>query len=124
MFVVVGTTTVDLFIGGLDRIPTLRGDEFTTDSLALLPEPFTIVLGGNGANAAYVLATLGAACALCSPLGQDTLGNLVVDWLASRKVDLTGLRRDPSHATASTAVVLDRSMQRLSFHHPGGSSAF
>lgn len=124
MFVVVGTTTMDLLIGGLEQIPGAGDDEFTSESLAFLDAPIRMTLGGNGANAAYVLASLGAPTRLCSVAGTDEPGDIVLRWLTDRGVIADAVRRDLGEATAATAVVTDRARHRLAFHHAGGSGHY
>jgi ribokinase len=122
--VVIGTTTVDLFLTGMERLPGAGADEFTPESVAFLDQPLTMVLGGNAANSAYVLAGLDTPTSLCSVIGRDTLGALVLDWLKRRGVILDGLIQTESSATSSTTVAIDRSLHRLSLHHRGGSPEF
>ena len=81
MFVVFGGTNVDLFIGGVDQLPNLGREEFAVDNLAWCTEPLRMVIGGNGANSAYILGKLGADVRLASAIGQDLLGNVVYGWL-------------------------------------------
>jgi sugar/nucleoside kinase (ribokinase family) len=122
--VVIGTTTVDLFLTGMERLPGAGSDEFTTENVAFLDRPPTMVLGGNAANSAYVLAGLDTPTSLCSVIGRDTLGALVLGWLKQRGVILDGVIQAETSATSSTTVAIDRSLHRLSFHHPGGSPEF
>jgi sugar/nucleoside kinase (ribokinase family) len=119
MFLVIGTTTVDLYVSGLDRIPRFDGDEFTANSLAFCSRPLTMALGGNGANSAYVLATLGADVALVSAAGYDTAGDLITGWLREKKIDLRGFVRTEKHGSATNTVVMDDRLNRISFYHPG-----
>jgi sugar/nucleoside kinase (ribokinase family) len=122
--VVIGTTTVDLFLTGMERLPAAGADEFTPENVAFLDQPLTMVLGGNAANSAYALAGLGTPTRLCSVIGRDTLGGLVLGWLKQRAVILDGLIQAESSATSSTAVATDRSLHRLALHHRGGSPEF
>lgn len=124
MYLVVGTTTVDLFISGLKRIPQVKGDEFTTSSLAICDNPLMMALGGNGANSAYVLASLGAPVSLLSGCGRDELGDDVLAWLGGRGVDLANYVRHPALATATTTIVSDNNLNRLAFYHPGANHGF
>jgi sugar/nucleoside kinase (ribokinase family) len=124
MFVVVGTTTVDLIMTGLDRLPAAGDDEFTGESLAFLETPITMTLGGNGANAACALAALGSPTRLCSVAGTDSFGDIALGWLRDRRVLAEAVRRDLSDATAATAIVIDRDRHRLAFHHAGGSRQY
>jgi len=119
MFIVIGTTTVDLFISGFDKVPHFEHDEFSTSSLAWCSKPLTTTLGGNGANSAYVLAAFGAPVALCSAAGQDMLGEIVTGWLRERDVVLDGLVRSPTHSTAANTSLMDERLNRISFYHPG-----
>jgi len=122
--VVIGTTTVDLFLTGLERLPDTGADEFTPENVAFLDQPPTMVLGGNAANSAYVLTGLGTATRLCSVIGRDALGGLVLGWLQQRGVILDGMIRAEGFATSSTMVAIDRRLHRLAFHHRGGSPEF
>ena len=124
MQIVLGTTTVDLFISGLDHMPVPEGDEFRSDNFAFCREPLTMVLGGNGANAAYVLAALGAAPSLCSALGRDPLGTIAEGWLDEAGVQTDAVVRSETDATATTAVITDPQRNRQSFHHAGATATF
>ena len=124
MFVVIGTANIDLLVSGFDKMPVVMGDEFTTSSLVFCDEPLQMVLGGNGANCAYVLAGLGAPTTLCSAGGADELGRIVCGWLAAQGVDLTGVVQHRQAATAYTAIVSDRALNRLAYHHPGALAAY
>lgn len=121
MFLVIGTTTLDLVHSGIAQMPTVRGDEFTTDSLVFCQEPLQMLLGGNGGIAAYALARLGAPVALGSAIGNDPSGDLLQSWLCAAGVDTSGLLRHPTAATSTTTVVSDQSRNRLAFHHAGSS---
>jgi len=122
--IVLGTTTVDLLLSGLDHIPVPEGDEFTSDNFTFCSEPLTMVLGGNGANATYVLASLGAAPALCSAIGRDPLGAIAQGWLEDGGVDTDLLLQHATAATATTTVIADAERNRQSFHHPGATAIF
>jgi sugar/nucleoside kinase (ribokinase family) len=124
MFVVIGTANIDLIVSGFDQMPTVMGDEFTTSSLVFCDEPLRLLLGGNGANCAYVLAGLGAPTGLCSAVGADELGRIVTGWLAQQGVELAGLLHHPTRATAFTTIVSDRALNRLAFHHQGALAAY
>lgn len=124
MFVIIGSANVDLIVSGFDKMPVVMGDEFTTSSLVFCDDALKLVLGGNGANCAYVLAGLGAPTALCSAAGQDELGRLVRGWLTERGLHLAGFVQSAAQATAFTTIVSDRGLNRLAFHHPGALAGF
>ena len=123
-FAIVGSTTVDIFLTGLNRIPGAGTDEFTTGAVAFVDDAPAVVIGGNGANTAYVLAGLGEEATLCSVIGDDLLGSIVLDWLRRRAMILDGLVVGRDWATASTVVAMDRRRNRAAFHHPGGTFGF
>ncbi len=124
MIVVIGSSTVDFFVSGLEHIPSFGGDEFHSDNLTYCNQPLKIVLGGNGANSAYVLATLGAKVRLSSVVGNDEAGKMVSDWLAEQKVTLHALKRSTNHATATNTIITDDTLNRISFFHAGASDHF
>jgi sugar/nucleoside kinase (ribokinase family) len=124
MIVVFGSTNVDLFIGGVDALPGLGREEFAVDNLAWCAEPLRMVIGGNGANSAYILGRLGAPVRLASAVGDDLLGNLVCGWLDAAGVDGTWLMRRQDAATSTTTIVSDAARRRLSFHHPGAYATY
>lgn len=117
MYVVMGNATIDLFVSGIDALPTVDGDEFTNTSLIFTSQPLTVSIGGNGANAAYVMGHLGAPTALCSALGSDTMGDLLLGWLKAKNVHLDALKQFSDDGTSTSTVVADGQMNRLTFHY-------
>jgi sugar/nucleoside kinase (ribokinase family) len=122
MFVVVGSTTVDVLVSGMHHMPILGGDEFSLDNLAFCDRPLQMTVGGNGANTAYVLGRLGFPVTLCSAIGQDALGDLMGGWLQDAGVDTSLLKRSADAATSTTTVVMDEARNRISFHHAGANA--
>jgi sugar/nucleoside kinase (ribokinase family) len=123
MFLVVGSTTVDLFVNGVERLPGWDGEEFAVSNLAFCDEALRLCIGGNGANSAYILARLGAAVRLVSAAGRDEMGSLVLGWLSEAGVDCSHFVRSDHLATATTVLVMDRRRNRMIFHHPGAYPA-
>jgi sugar/nucleoside kinase (ribokinase family) len=119
MFFIIGTTTVDLVVTGMEALPRLEGDEFTANSLAFCDRPLNISLGGNGANTAYVLGGMGAAVMLCSAVGRDDLGDLMAGWLRAKGVDLRAVLRSDRDGTATNTTIVDPRANRMSFYYPG-----
>jgi sugar/nucleoside kinase (ribokinase family) len=123
MFIVIGTTTIDLFVSGIDKMPRVDGDEYTVSSLAWCSNPLTMTCGGNGANTAYILAMLGAPVTLGSAVGPDALGEIMSGWLTARGVDLRALQRRAGYGTSTNTQLLDERRNRLNFYHPGPLTA-
>ena len=117
--VVAGSATVDLLVGGADHLPTLANDGFRADNLAWCSAPLRMVVGGNGANSAYVLGRLGAPVRLFSAIGNDLLGELMVGWLADAGADLALLARRDNAATSTSVVISDTAHHQIAFHHAG-----
>jgi ribokinase len=124
MHVVIGSTSVDLFISGVDRLPSLGREEFAVDNVAWCAEPLRMVIGGNGANSAYILAKLGAHVRLASAIGDDLLGSAICGWLSAAGVDQSWLRRRANTATSTTTIISDEARHRLSLHHPGAYATY
>ena len=120
MFVVIGTTTVDLIVRGIPTSTGL-GDGFRADNLVFCDEPLLMLMGGNGGNSAYVWGKLGAETAVCSSVGQDDLGDWLADKLASQQVNLDGLLRQPDLATSTSTILLDSDERQAVFHHKGAT---
>jgi sugar/nucleoside kinase (ribokinase family) len=77
-------------------------------------------IGGNGANTAHALATLGARVRLIGAAGADKFGDHAVSTLASAGVDVTHIERVDA-ATATTVVLVNRHGERAFLHRPGAS---
>lgn len=76
--------------------------------------------GGNGANTAYTLASLGTPVRLLGMLGADEAGDRVLARLNSAGVDTTHVRRS-SLPTPATIVLVNPDGARALLHRPGAS---
>ncbi len=65
---------------------------------------FAKYLGGSSANTAFGCARLGLSAAMASRIGDDAMGNFLVETLAREGCDVSHVSRDPARLTA--AVVL------------------
>ena len=122
MFMIIGTVTADLLVFSDAPLAKLGGDGFRSSNLVFTEAPLTIALGGNGGISAYVAAGLGVPTALCGAVGQDLLGDALVNWLHARKVDLRGLTRSASHATSSSTILVTDTANQVVYHHLGSSA--
>ena len=121
MFVIIGTTTADLLVPSGESLATPGADGFTAGNVAFADMPARLLLGGNGGISAYVLAGLGVPTALCSAVGQDTLGDTLVAWLRDRGVRLDGLVRSDMHATSTSVILMTDAAKQFVFHHRGSN---
>ena len=124
MFLVIGSITVDLIVTGMAHLPTPGGDEFSHDNLAFTQRPLRMVVGGNGANSAYVLGRLGAPVEIAGAVGNDELGRCMETWLLDAGVESRRLLCFDHAATSTTVIVQDDALNRASFHHAGAYAAF
>ena len=126
MLTVVGDTSIDIFVRGVSR-ETQPGEGESGPP----PGPFiwardrvVPVLGGSGANTAYVSATLGEMVRLWSALGADPFGDMILGWLHGREVDTTSVRIIPEAGTATTIVIVGEQSGRQTYYYPGASGVF
>lgn len=124
MLTVLGTTTVDIFVRGVEGLPELENDEFSNRSLVWLDNSVVPTLGGNGGNAAYAAGALGEDVRLWSAVGADPFGELALGWLRSRNVNTIDLLVSDEAGTATTVVLTDKDLRRNSFHYPGPINSF
>ena len=75
--------------------------------------------GGNGANTATAIATLGLPCSIVSKIGSDANGSFIENELRSSGVTTTYLLADPTDVTAFTYVLSSQSTAtRTCIHTP------
>jgi sugar/nucleoside kinase (ribokinase family)/fructoselysine-6-P-deglycase FrlB-like protein len=83
---VIGELNADLVLRGGDVVPTF-------DQAEQLVGAADLVLGASGAITACGAAALGLSVAYVGVVGDDLLGGFVVEQLAARGVDVSGVRR-------------------------------
>jgi sugar/nucleoside kinase (ribokinase family) len=94
---VLGDANPDLIVRG-DVTPEFGQAEKLVDRADL-------VIGGSGAIAACGAARLGLRVAFSGVVGDDVFGRFMLDALAERGVDTTGLVVDPSRSTGLSVVL-------------------
>ncbi|MEV5413793.1 carbohydrate kinase family protein [Thermopolyspora sp. NPDC052614] len=112
---VVGDANPDVIAGPLPEAIAFGQREQLVDS-------GTLTLGGSAAIMACGAARLGLRVAFAGRVGDDDAGRYVRDTLASRGVDVSGLRLDPDLPTPLT-VVLTRGDDRAIVTSPGTLAA-
>jgi sugar/nucleoside kinase (ribokinase family) len=119
MFVVLGGTSMDVYLESLPRLPSGSAgiDEFTASSLVHVDAPPVFVLGGNGGNVAAALARLGSSVRLVSTWGRDLPGEHVEAWLEEAGCEAVNLELAASTGFNVTATADDRGRSTL-FHGP------
>ena len=124
MFVIIGSTTADLFIfyrQSDDNRDQFGDDGFRASNLVFCDDPPQMLMGGNGGCSAYVLAGLGVPTALCSAVGRDPFGNKLVSWLEDRNVNLESMLSSESHATSASTIIVSDAAHQVVYHHLGAT---
>ena len=108
---VVGEINPDLILYGLPKQLTPEEE--------ILVDGFRLTLGSSSAIFAHNLAVLGTRVAIASKIGDDALGKMATDWLASAGVDLTHVRRAASGTATGLSVILNQAEHRFILTYPG-----
>ena len=122
MFVIIGSVTADLLLFSEKLPANLTGDGFQAGNLVFTNRPLTVLMGGNGGNRAYVSGRLGLPTALIGAVGQDVLGDQLLQWLTATGVDTRGLLRSTSHATSTSTIISSGPTRQAVFHHLGSTA--
>ena len=88
--VVVGSTNFDVVVKA-DRMPR-EGETLLASHLQFFP-------GGKGANQAVAVARLGAKTTMLGAVGEDMIGEFLLEGLAANGVDATRVKRDSARRT-------------------------
>lgn len=110
--VLVSGTAVQDYIYRFD-VPPARGTKGRAKA-------FAAVGGGSGANAAVTVARLGGNAQLLAPLGQDAIGDHILDDLGQIGVDTGKVLRLADRASPVCAAIVDDDGERtiLTYHDP------
>jgi ribokinase len=95
--VVVGSTNFDMVVKA-DRLPK-EGESMIAHNLKFFP-------GGKGANQAVAVARLGARTTFVGSVGQDMIGDFMIQGLESSSIDTTHVLRAKDHATGCAFITL------------------
>ena len=95
--VVVGSTNFDL-VAKADRLPK-EGESMLVHNLRFFP-------GGKGANQAVAVARLGARATFIGAVGQDMIGNFLLQGLRDNRIDTAWVHRDPARTTGCAFIML------------------
>lgn len=111
----IGILVADLMGRPINRFPE-RG------KLLLVPE-MELHVGGCAHNTAVDLRKLGEEVLVVGKVGDDDLGDVVINSLKRHGVDVRGVTRDPRFHTSATMVLLDDRGERTFLHYPGANQA-
>jgi len=115
---VAGNAVLDLIVRQAEMASTSTAPERGWGAAThLLDSPVEALLGGCGAAAAYILASLGQRVVLNTNLGNDVFGDVLLKWLTEAGVRVLG--KEDGGATAVHIVSLDPSGNRRSVYYTG-----
>lgn len=114
--VCVGILCVDALAKPVDGLPE-KGKLKLVDSI-------TLQIGGCAANVSISLAKIGLEASVIGRIGNDRLGEILMDTLKSEKVDVKGLKVDPSVSTAASLVMISNDSERSIVHSMGANRYF
>jgi len=109
---VFGSLNLDLTVS-VERFPR-PGETLTGSELVTAP-------GGKSANQAAAAAVLGSAVRLVGAVGDDPNGEVLLERAGAAGVDVSGVRRDPEHATGSAMIVVDADGENTIIVSPGAN---
>lgn len=104
--------------GNLVRDTVVRSVEKLDFGATLWVDSVLPSIGGNGANTAYTLGTLGVPVALISECGDDEAGALCLKTLRKAGVD-PWVQESVEHPTAVTVAIVNPQGERCFLHQPG-----
>ena len=114
-----------LVLGDLNPDLVLRGAavEPAFGQVERLVDDADLVIGGSGAIMACGAARLGLRTAIAGVVGDDPFGRFMLDALAERDVDTSGVVVDPAQRTGLTVVLSKREGDRAMLTFQGAISA-
>lgn len=112
----VGILCVDVLGKPVDSLPE-KGKLKLVDNI-------TLQIGGCAANVAISLSKIGLASSIIGKIGDDRLGKILLDTLKSEKVEVRGLRMDPSVSTSASLVMISNDSERSIVHSMGANKEF
>lgn len=114
--VCLGILVADLLGRPVDALP-LRG------RLSLVEE-MSLHIGGCAANTGIALRRLGLDVAVMGMVGDDGLGEFVINTLRRNGLDITGVKRQRTASTSASMVLVGSDGERTFLHHLGGNAMF
>ncbi|MTI81087.1 MAG: sugar kinase [Firmicutes bacterium] len=81
-------------------------------------------MGGCAANTASALSKLGFTSSVCGMVGQDSLGEVLINKLQENNVNTEHIRKNTSADTSSSMVLVDNTGERSFIHCTGANGVF
>lgn len=113
-------TCIGILVADLMGRPINR---FPEKGKLLLVQEMELHVGGCAHNTAVDLRKLGEEVLVVGKVGDDDLGDVVINSLKRHGIDTRGVTRDPNFHTSATMVLLDEAGERTFLHYPGANQA-
>jgi len=107
---VVGELNVDLILDKIEKFPEV-GKE-------VIARKMTLTLGSSSAIFASNIASLGARVAFIGKIGNDKFGEIVLESLRKKRVDVSMVKIDENAGTGAT-IILNVDEDRANTTYPG-----
>lgn len=108
---IAGEINLDLILYGLPEEMSLERE--------LLASAFKLTLGSSSAILAHNLAALGSKVGFITRLGDDPLGQIALQRLMERGVDVSGAKRVQGGSSTGVTILLDHIGKRHILTYPG-----
>ena len=112
--VCLGQFTADVVVTPVSSLPE-KGKAIFVDNISLHN-------GGCACNTAVALGKLGIDTAVIGKLGCDTFGDFLIKVMNDANLDTSGIVRDCSVNTSTTAVLISPDGERSFLHYSGGNA--
>lgn len=112
----VGILCMDALAKPVDMLPA-KGKLKLVDNI-------TLQIGGCAANVSISLAKIGLQVSVIGKIGNDRLGQILLDTLRTENVEMKGLKVDPSVSTSASLVMISNDSERSIVHSMGANRYF
>ena len=109
-----GILVADIFASPIDSLPA--------SGHLKLADRFLLNVGGCAANTAADLRRLGRSVKVLGKVGEDLLGDFVLDNLEQLGVDVSSVKRSQKHSTSSTFILNVQGEDRRYIHCIGANA--
>ena len=112
----IGFITFDCLGWPVTAVPDGGGTAFIQD--------FTLAVSGAAGTAAIAAAKMGLSCRAVGGIGDDMMGDWVIQRLRQFDIDTSTMQREPGWRTSSSIVTTRPDGQRPALHMKGATGAF
>jgi sugar/nucleoside kinase (ribokinase family) len=112
----IGDLVVDIFSRPIESIPG-PGESILSERISILP-------GGNALNIAIALSKMGNNVKIAGSIGDDLLGDILIDQLKTNNLDVSLVNREKGVETSSTIIFRKEGEDRRFISSLGAAEKF